>query len=124
MAAVFFWLLIGLQLKHYAADFLMQSDAMIAGKANLRAPGGYVHAGIHAGFSLVVLLLCGIGWLLALGLALGEFVIHYALDFAKVHYSRGVHPERQTKKYWALFGLDQLLHQLTYVAMVALALGW
>ena len=48
----------------------------------------------------------------------GEFVVHYILDFAKIHYSMGVHVDTQPRRFWALHGIDQLTHQLTYAAMI------
>src|SRR5215207_3419881 len=59
MAVVFFGLLIGLELKHFVADYLMQPGWMLSGKGNIFHPGGYAHAAIHAALSLVVLLLVG-----------------------------------------------------------------
>jgi len=119
---VFFGLLIGLELKHYIADYFMQPGWMIRGKGNLLMPGGYAHAGLHAALSLAVLLLFGSPPALALALFAAEFALHYALDYAKVAYSRGADPDRQPMRYWALHGTDQLAHQLTYAAMIYVVL--
>ena len=111
-------LLIGLELKHFIADYTAQTDLMIAGKADLRHPGGYLHAGAHVvGTLLVLLLVMPPPWLIA-AIVVGEFVLHYALDYSKVSYSRGVSPSGSPKRYWALHGLDQLFHQLTYAAII------
>jgi len=69
-----------------------------------------------------VLLLCGTALGLAAMLLVAEFVVHYALDFAKIHYSRGVHVDTQPRRFWALHGVDQLTHQLTYAAMIYVVL--
>ena len=121
MAVVFFGLLIGLELKHFVADYLMQPVWMLSGKGNIFHPGGYAHAAIHAALSLVVLLLAGTPLGLAVALFAGEFVIHYALDYSKIHYSEGVHMDNRPARFWALHGIDQLAHRLTYVAMIYLA---
>ena len=118
MAGVFFGLMVGLELKHYIADYFLQPAWMLAGKGNVFHPGGYAHAGIHAGMSLLVLLLVGTPIGLSLALAAGEFVLHYGLDYAKIHYSTGVHVENRPRRFWVLHGLDQIAHQLTYVAMI------
>ena len=118
MAVVFFGLLIGLELKHFVADYLMQPGWMLSGKGNIFHPGGYAHAAIHAALSLVVLLLVGTPLGLAVALFAGEFVIHYALDYSKIHYSRGVHVDTQPRRFWSLHGLDQITHQLTYAAII------
>ena len=122
MAGVFFGLMIGLELKHYIADNFLQPGWILAGKGNVFHPGGYAHAGIHAVLSLIVLLVMGTPIALALALFAGEFVIHYALDYAKIHYSTGVLMDNKPRQFWMLHGIDQIAHQLTYVAMIYIAL--
>jgi hypothetical protein len=122
MAAVFFGLLIGLELKHYLADYFMQPGWMLGGKGDLRKAGGYAHAGIHAGLSVVVLIVCGTPLWLVATLFAAEFVVHYGLDYAKIQYSRGVHVDTQPRRFWGLHGIDQLTHQLTYAAMMFVVL--
>ncbi len=118
MTAIFFGLLLGFQLKHFIADYLLQPGWILSGKGDLRQWGGYAHAAIHAAFSAVVLLLFHTPlWLIAV-LVVAEFVVHYVLDFAKIHYSKGVGVDGQPSRYWALHGIDQLAHQLTYAAMI------
>jgi hypothetical protein len=122
MTAVFFALLIGLEIKHYVADYFLQPGWMLGGKGNLRHPGGYAHAAIHAGLSALVLLAAGTPLGLVALLLVAEFVVHYALDFAKIHYSMGVHVDKEPRRFWALHGIDQLTHQLTYAAMIYVVL--
>jgi hypothetical protein len=122
MAAIFFGLLIGLEIKHYVADYFLQPGWMLGGKGDLRHLGGYAHAGIHAVFSFIVLLICTTPLALAAMLLVAEFVVHYALDYAKIHYSKGVHVDTQPRRFWALHGIDQLTHQLTYAAMIYVVL--
>ena len=57
--------------------------------------------------------------LLVLGIALGEFVIHYHVDWAKEQVGRRLNATPQTSLYWHALGIDQLLHGLTYVGIVA-----
>jgi hypothetical protein len=115
-------LLLGLELKHFVADYLMQTGWMIAQTGKLLAPGGYAHAALHVIGSAIVLAIARVplGWLLAI--LAGEFVAHYAFDFAKVYYGSGVDPDEHAQRFWALHGLDQLFHQLTYLAMAYLSL--
>ena len=47
MVALFFLLFIGLELKHYIADYFLQPGWMLGGKGDFRQPGGYAHAGVH-----------------------------------------------------------------------------
>jgi hypothetical protein len=118
MTAVFFALLIGFEIKHYIADYFLQPGWMLGGKGDLLKLGGYAHAGIHAALSVIVMLVCATPlWLIAV-LFVAEFVVHYVLDFAKIHYSVGVHVDKEPRRFWALHGIDQLTHQLTYAAMI------
>ena len=115
-------LVAGLEIKHYIADYLLQPGWLLRGKGSLLAPGGYVHAGIHVIGSLVVLLVAGIpmpalAWILA-----AEFVVHYAIDYVKYQFGSDVDPMAAPWKYWAVHGLDQLMHQLTYAVMIYAAL--
>jgi hypothetical protein len=122
MTAVFLGLLIGLEVKHYIADYLLQSAWILRGKGDFRLPGGYAHAGIHAALSLIVLLLCGTPPAAAAAIIVAEFIVHYALDYSKIRYSAGVQINSEPRKFWALHGGDQLAHQLTYAAMIYFAL--
>lgn len=117
MATAFFMLLIGLQLKHFVADFLLQPGWILAGKGDIRLPGGYAHAGIHAVFTAIVLAIAGVPVGTVFAVLLVEFVLHYALDYAKIHYSRNVDIHAQAPRYWGLFGVDQLAHQITYMVI-------
>ena len=118
MVTVFFGLLVGFEIKHFIADYLLQPGWILAGKGDFRKPGGYAHAGIHAGFSVVLMLLFGTPSGLAVALGTAELVVHYALDYSKVQYSKGVHADTAPSRFWALHGVDQLAHQLTYVALI------
>lgn len=122
MLATFFILFIGLEVKHYIADYFLQPAWMLVGKGNLRHPGGYAHAGIHAGLSAVVLLAAGTSLPVLAGLVVAEWIVHYALDYSKIYYSRGVHVDTSPRRFWALHGVDQLTHQLTYAAMIYVVL--
>ena len=122
MSAIFFVLIIGLELKHFVADYLLQPGWILVGKGDFRKPGGYAHSGIHAAFSAIVLAIAGTPPIPLLAIIAVEFVIHYLLDYAKIQYSKSVHMDTQASRYWALFGLDQTAHQMTYIAMVWAAL--
>jgi hypothetical protein len=118
MLELFFILFVGLEAKHYIADYFLQPAWMLGGKGDFRHPGGYAHAGVHAGLSALVLLVAGTPLPLLALLVTLECAVHYGLDYAKIHYSRGVRLDREPRRFWALHGLDQLTHQLTYAAMI------
>jgi hypothetical protein len=82
--------------------------------------GGISHSGIHAFTTYIILCFFVDSTEFALLLAVGEFVIHYITDYAKMNINRikgwgaTTHDE-----FWQLTGFDQLVHQLTYVAIIA-----
>lgn len=126
MTALFFGLLIGLEIKHFVADYLLQPGWILAGKGDFTKPGGYAHAATHALLTALLLLVFQVPLAVIAMIFAAEFVVHYALDYAKIMYSRGVHVDRHPARFWALHGIDQLAHQLTYAGIVywaALARG-
>ncbi|HQZ11390.1 MAG TPA: DUF3307 domain-containing protein [Devosia sp.] len=118
MLGLFFILFVGLEIKHCIADYFLQPAWMLVGKGDLRHPGGYAHAAVHAGLSAIVLLIAGTALPVLLALVAAEAVVHYILDYAKIQYSKGVHIDGNPRRFWGLHGIDQLTHQLTYAAMI------
>jgi hypothetical protein len=116
-------MLVWLQLKHFVADYLLQPKWVLGGKGDMMRPGGYVHAGIHAVGSVPAYLIGGLGLSAIAILVVAEFIIHYALDFAKAGLSSRSHTGPDAAMYWAMHGFDQFMHQLTYLGLVA-ATGW
>jgi hypothetical protein len=112
-------LLAGFQIKHFLADFPLQTARMVEMKGRYGHPAGLIHAATHAGLSMGLLLLAGISPGLAAALCIAEMALHYHLDWAKVRLSRRLRIADGTPVYWQSIGLDQALHQLTYIAMVA-----
>lgn len=123
MMGLFFALFIGLETKHYLADYFLQPSWIIAGKGDFRRAGGYAHAGIHAALTGLVLLFVGTPIPLLISVVMAEFVVHYLLDYGKIRYSVGVHISDQPSRFWALHGVDQMLHQLTYAAIIFAVAG-
>lgn len=119
---VVFVLFSSLLIKHYLADFVLQPKWMLASKGQLAAPGGYVHAGVHAAGSGLLLAACGLAGPLVAALMAGEMLVHFGIDFAKDRISERSQAERSPKLYWQLHGLDQLAHQMTYVAITYVAM--
>lgn len=109
------------QIKHFAADFLLQPAYVWRNKGRYGHPGGILHGGAHGLLSLPALIVLGLPLPLVLLFAVGEAVLHYHLDWAKESLNSRLALRRDQAAYWYLFGLDQALHQLTYVAMLGLA---
>lgn len=108
----------GLAMKHYGADFVLQTGWMARGKERLRgweAPLA-AHAGVHglATLAIVLLLRPGLWWL-----GPADFAVHGLIDRGKaVAGGRLCYPVSDAR-FWWLMGFDQLLHHLTNVALVA-----
>lgn len=115
-------MLVCLQVKHFIADFLMQPKWILMGKNDLRRCGGYAHAGVHAILSVPALLVAGLAVVQVLAFVVAEFVVHYVIDFWKSSMSLRSKAGPNNYAYWALFGVDQLLHQLTYATIIFVAM--
>jgi len=123
MVTVTVVMLLIFQVKHFVADYLLQPRWMLYGKGDLRKPGGYVHAGVHALGSLPAFFVAGLSIAQIAAFAAAEFVIHYAIDFAKAQLSRNSKAGPTTHAYWAMHGADQLMHQFTYAGLMYAALS-
>ena len=87
-------------------------------------PGGLFHVGIHAigSFSAFLIINAPLNGIL-FGLLAVEAVLHYHIDWAKDNVSRRLDLTQNDRIYWKLMGLDQFLHHVTYVGMVAFWFG-
>ncbi|SFV38908.1 DUF3307 domain-containing protein [Hyphomicrobium facile] len=108
-----------LLVKHAIADFILQTDQIFRQKGSYGAPGGLWHALIHILLTAPVFLLFpGGGPGLAAVLLGGEFVLHYHIDWTKEQIVRREGWTPKDKYFWWALGIDQLLHGLTYVAIL------
>ena len=112
--------MLGLELKHFVADYLLQTEWMIRGKDSFFKLGRYAHAGVHVAGTAIIFLLLGIPVKVIATLIVAEFVVHYLLDFAKAHYGEDAPVTANPQRYWAYHGLDQLFHHITYIALTYL----
>lgn len=110
-----------LQFKHFVADYLLQPAWILRGKGDLRHPGGYAHAGLHALGSLPALMMLDLNGVWIGMMMAGEFGVHFVIDHFKAIHAYKRPAAMTTRAYWAAHGADQFLHHLTYVGMLALA---
>ena len=113
-------LLLFLQIKHWYADFKIQTYMQTVKKGVWLNPIGISHSIDHTWATMVALVLFTIfvepiSAFLILAIALAEGILHYIIDFVKVKYGC---KDNTKPLFWNQFGLDQLAHQLTYLAMV------
>jgi hypothetical protein len=111
-------LLVLLQVKHMFADFYMQTPRMLSARGIYLHMGRVQHVGIHMILSALVFIVVGAPVVFVVVLCTLEGVLHFHIDYAKgCHSDKWGHgPDKAA--YWRAFGLDQALHQFTYVAMV------
>ena len=109
------------QLKHFLADYPLQTIEMVREKGIYGKRGGIYHSLIHAVLTFLVLGLVNytlfpVAYTLAFGIAAIEFFIHYHIDWSKMQMSKRF--STQDKGFWNWIGFDQLLHHLTYIGFV------
>ena len=110
-----------LAVKHTIADYFLQTPYQYLNKGTYGHPGGIIHAGFHALLTLpVFLILLPSSIALAIAIIVGEFVVHYHLDWSKEQLVKRYMLTHADAWFWHLFGLDQLGHMLTYVAIIAI----
>ena len=112
-------LIVSFQVKHFLADFLFQTRYVLAFRHIYGHPAGLLHVGIHAFGSAVVLWFLPMTWILFAGILVVEAIVHYHIDWSKEQFNRRLQLTTQNNLFWITLGFDQLLHQLTYVGMIA-----
>lgn len=117
---IVFLLLALFGIKHFIADFVMQTEYMVKEKGIYGTEGGVEHSTIHAAMTLLILL--GVaGIILATILAIADGIVHYHIDWCKQQLTRNYTP--MDKAFWIWFGVDQLLHYFTYIIIVIITLS-
>lgn len=106
-----------LTIKHFVADFVIQTDWMIAEKGSYGKVGGIVHAAVHGFFTLAILIVFA-PWA-AVYWAFVDFVLHYHIDWAKMKVGEKYGYTPADKQFWVWIGVDQMLHYLTYILIAA-----
>lgn len=113
-------LLVLLQVKHFICDFPLQKPYMYLNKGKFGHSGGLLHALVHGiGTWLVVSLIVPA---LAVPLAVLDMTVHYFIDYSKVKINTHFKLKPDNSEwFWILLGLDQMLHQLTYILLFIIA---
>ena len=110
--------LVMLATKHVIFDFFLQTSYQWKNKGIYGHPGGLLHAGLHALGTCAILLVVTSTVLMTIGIVVGEFVLHYHIDWAKEQIGHRMQWGPQQDAFWRAIGIDQWLHQLTYVGIV------
>lgn len=114
------YLMLCFTIKHFIADYILQTPYHLKHKGTYGHPGGLWHSGIHGLGTVLAVLpfykMLGVKTLLIVVAA--DTVIHYHIDYFKMKLNDWWHATPDTNQYWWLFGLDQTLHFLTYLALI------
>lgn len=115
-------------IKHFVCDFMMQTPQMIKEKGVYGKMGGILHALDHFGGTLLLgalilvinFVLNGIliNPLLIFAVAILDGIVHYHIDWGKMRIGEAKQLTPRDREFWFYIGLDQLLHYLTYVAII------
>ena len=108
-----------LQVKHFYADFVIQTYMQTVKKGVYFNPVGMSHSLDHCWATLLSLLVFNSFYALnpvvIIVASIVEALIHYHIDWTKVRFGS---KDMTKPAFWSEFGLDQLAHQITYIAMV------
>ena len=109
-----------LQVKHYWADFVIQTYQQTVRKGIYRDLVGISHSVDHICGTLIALLIFNFihplsAWTIII-LSIAEGILHYHIDWIKVKYGC---KDITRPMFWNQFGQDQLAHQITYIALTA-----
>ncbi len=113
-------LYIAFRAKHYACDFLLQTDWMALTKGKPGREGYkalFSHTALHAIGTLVITLIFApaFWWL-----ALVDFIIHSVVDRLKGIFTWGNQWTPNDTVFWWTFGLDQEAHNFTHLTYIVL----
>lgn len=117
------FLIMLLQIKHWYADFKIQTYMQTVKKGVWLDPIGISHTIDHIWTTLTALMIFNLFVPISAGLilavAIAEGITHYIIDYTKVKYGC---KDNTKPLFWNQFGLDQLAHQTCYIIMVYILL--
>jgi hypothetical protein len=119
MITVLLTTLILLQIKHWYIDFVNQTEDEVKYKGEYLDWRGVKHSLKH-GIGTFFVLWIVTSWhylgIVAL-IACLDFLAHYHIDWIKMNYGNR---DIRTPQFWNHLGLDQMAHQMCYIAIAGL----
>jgi hypothetical protein len=112
-----------LLIKHLIFDFFLQTEYQYKNKGIYGHPGGILHAGLHAFGTSFLFLYVYPGAALAAQILVGEFIVHYHIDWTKEQIIKRMKLTTGDAAFWWALGVDQFLHGATYIVIAWLALS-
>jgi Protein of unknown function (DUF3307) len=107
------------EVKHFICDFVLQTAYLYRNKGTYGHRAGFIHAGLHAAGSLPAILIITKAAPLVAAILVAEFLVHYHVDWLKLHIDKHYRLGINHRLYWVVFGADQLTHQATYIVILA-----
>jgi hypothetical protein len=103
-----------LQLKHWYVDFVNQTMEEVKSKGQYGDRLGLWHSAKHGiGTAMAVWIVGGfVAIPVAILVGLVDFAVHYHVDWAKMNWGNR---DINDPLFWNHLGLDQMVHQLTYI---------
>lgn len=121
MITTMLFVLVLLQVKHWYVDFVNQSEEEVKYKGEYLDWRGVKHS-LKQGLGTFLVLWAVTGWHyidIAFILAIADFLAHYHIDWTKMNYGNR---DIRTPQFWNHLGLDQMAHQLCYIAIAGLTI--
>lgn len=121
MITTLIFILVLLQVKHWYIDFVNQDMEEVNHKGKYLHWLGVKHS-LKQGLGTLIVLCSVTGWHyidVAIILATADFLAHYHIDWAKMNYGNR---DITTPQFWNHLGLDQMAHQLCYIAIAGLTI--
>lgn len=112
-------LLILLQIKHFYFDFVNQTANELKFKGNYGNWLGFKHSLKHGlgTFACISVFASLEAIVIPLILGLLDLIVHYHTDYIKSKFGE---KDISQSKFWHDFGVDQFIHQLTYIAILGI----
>lgn len=113
-------LLVLFQIKHWYVDFVNQTDTEVVNKGIYLKWLGLRHSIKHGiGTFLLLIPFTSLNGVLIISLI--DALLHYHIDWFKMNWGNR---DIRTPQFWQHLGLDQMLHQLSYILYIYLLLGF
>jgi Protein of unknown function (DUF3307) len=112
-----------LQIKHFICDYPLQTLYQLKNKGKYGHPGGIIHSGIHVLGTMVTFIVVTPTLALGAAIVVGEFLVHYHMDWAKDNIIRRAGYVPSDREFWWAIGGDQLVHHLTYIVIAGVLVG-
>lgn len=112
--------LVILEVKHFVCDYPLQTVYQVTNKGTYGHPGGIIHSGLHVLGTSTAFLVITPTLAVGAGILIGEFLLHYHIDWTKDQVMRRNGLTAKDSRFWWTIGVDQMLHHLTYVGIAAI----